>query len=410
LAIHKMTETEVPVAAERKFRPRELPLVVTEDDIRDLAQYKKYKQRSKPVSLNRLYISNEKARRANKREEKMYEEHKAILRKRFNIKLVKLEFQYKIEKASKLKYEEDQIIALRKKREDAKLRREAEILGLEKPQDQVLEDKQASKRVHYHGYESRPGTQYAGKEKKAGSNDVLRNNRIVAESWIREERIKAFRQEEVCRRLLKAERVIQRQTDKRVGHFQNGEWLQKCLDLDVDEELMDDSSSESFYESASSIASMLTEEERRKRNLNNIPDSFLRTFLKYDAAKPEEELGYYLERHDSPKIRNYIQSDDKLIRSFSRSQSRQSGQNQISRNSARSNSRGSLRRGSSFTSQVSYNAKDSDALFGFTKEKVVALPDIGQAFDTSRRTRYLRFPKMQQFERELSCAEILTEE
>ena len=61
-------------------------------------------------SLQRLYLSNEKARRANKREDKLYENQKQELRRKFNIELVKLEFEYQIENASKLAFEEERII------------------------------------------------------------------------------------------------------------------------------------------------------------------------------------------------------------------------------------------------------------------------------------------------------------
>merc|ERR1712066_860784 len=101
----------------KQKKPRQKPMVVTDDDLRDIGSYKKYKIKAKPVSLHRLYLSNEKARRANKREEKLYENQKQELRRKFNIELVKLEFEYQIENASKLALEENKILAEKEARE-----------------------------------------------------------------------------------------------------------------------------------------------------------------------------------------------------------------------------------------------------------------------------------------------------
>ena len=84
-------------------------------------------------SLQRLYLSNEKARRANKREDKLYENQKQELRRKFNIELVKLEFEYQIENASKLAFEEERILA----EKAAKLKRQGIIDQEEKDKSEL---------------------------------------------------------------------------------------------------------------------------------------------------------------------------------------------------------------------------------------------------------------------------------
>merc|ERR1712046_414636 len=171
---------------------RKKPMVVTDDDLRDIGSYKKYKIKAKPVSLHRLYLSNEKARRANKREEKLYENQKQELRRKFNIELVKLEFEYQIENASKLAFEEEKILAEKAKKEG----------GNEAKKETTV--KLPPIRTEYHGYISEPGSKRSGnKSINKGSNDVLSKHKAIAENYVREERINTYKREKKCRKLLK---------------------------------------------------------------------------------------------------------------------------------------------------------------------------------------------------------------
>ena len=162
-------------------------------------------------SLHRLYLSNEKARRANKREEKLYDQQKKDLRRKFNIELVKLEFEYQIENASKLAFEEEKILAEKAKK--------AGILEESKKTEHV---RLPPIRKEFHGYVSEPGSKKSNNSAvNKGGNDVLSKHKAIAENYAREERINTYKREKKCKKLLKKEKLIAAKIYKRKEKFEN---------------------------------------------------------------------------------------------------------------------------------------------------------------------------------------------
>lgn len=381
-------EGKEPSSTKRKQKDSKPLMVVTDDDLRDISNCKKYKIKTKPISLHRLYMSNEKARRANKREEKLYEHQKQELRRKFNIELVKLEFEYQIENASKLALEENKILAEKEAREKRRTAENEE----EKPK----EDKLPPIRKAYHGYISEPGSKRTGNTSmKKGDNDVLSKHKAIAENWAREERIKAHYREKKCKKLLKKEKLNARTIQKRQEKFNNKDWVGDILD-DVmdDEDFFNDNAGVDFtgVVSDSDDDSVVSDTTMKQRKLNNIRDNFLRCYLKYDTNEnKDEELTNYLERHDSPVKRNaVINPEGAWVASYSGRASKTSGRG----------SRVNLSRSASRTSMTS----DVHAQYEPLR---YSLPDINQAMKTARRTRYLRFSQPTIHEQELTCDEIL---
>lgn len=384
---------------------REKPMVVTDDDLRDISSYRKYKIKAKPVSLHRLYLSNEKARRANKREDKLYDNQKEELRRKFNIELVKLEFEYQIENASKLAFEEERILA----EKAAKLKRQGVIDQEEKAKSEL---KLPPIRTDFHGYVSEPGSKRTGsKSLPKGSNDVLSKHKAIAENYAREERINSYRREKKCRKLLKKEKLVAAKHYKRAEKFDNTTWLSEVLSDGEDEtEFFNEKDGVDFTGiiSDSDEEEVISPRTLKQRKLNGIRDNFLRLYLKYDTEngtgngieigngndefKNDGQLDEYLKRHDSPTKRNAeLTENGEWVAG---------GKVEESRVGSR------LSRNGSVASRLG-GGVDLDEEIEKMKNVRMSLPDINQAMDTSRRTRYLRFRQPSIFETELSCDQIL---
>jgi len=239
----------------------------------------------------------------------------------------------------------------------------------------------------------------------------LSKHKAIAENYAREERINSYRREKKCRKLLKKEKLVAAKHYKRAEKFDNTTWLSEVLsDGEDDIEFFNEKDGVDFTGiiSDSDEEEVISPRTLKQRKLNGIRDNFLRLYLKYDTEngtgngiengnengefKNDGQLDEYLKRHDSPTKRTAeLTENGEWVAGHKVEESRVGSR---------------LSRNGSVASRIG-GGVDLDEEIEKMKSVRMSLPDINQAMDTSRRTRYLRFRQPSVFETELSCAQIL---
>lgn len=425
-----------------------------------------------------LYFNTEVARRANIREDRKLTQEQERLRKCYNLALLKQEMDFQAEKSKQLDLEEMKMAAETAEEEKEQERRNARngAHGISKAyseyttstnmnsEDKKLQDLLKLPKINYHGYISEPGSNFKSskmRSNKIKDNDIVKKQFALTDNWIREENLRIQKQQKLCRKLLKAEKIQKKLAVKKMDQFteDSGNWIVDILEEDerlkkeaeaekiaLKEATGDGERSKSYEDisdsdSDASTISKTESEIERSKSLNAIRDNFLRLFFKYDSKDPKTDIGAYLKYKDSPprvafpnlSKRNSISLSHNLISSNSRRSSLMPGSRRASfqggsrRSSMQSNvneiTAGQLseldpamflaeldnRRSSmiSNSGELSHRSKKEHApeISPAINSNRLSLPEIN--FATARRTRYLRWPDNPKFERELTFERIL---